>query len=101
MTTHRFAMAVISPAIEPRGKGRQTDHAASPAALARRQDTGRLRRANGQALACIYSRENEAEAMQAKVLTADARGSRPISRGCRSCCGPNHDGAPALKSWCG
>jgi hypothetical protein len=27
--------------------------------------------ANGQALACVYSRENEAEARQAKVLTAD------------------------------
>jgi hypothetical protein len=28
-------------------------------------------RANGQAIAYIYSRENEAEARQAKVLTAD------------------------------
>jgi hypothetical protein len=27
--------------------------------------------ANGQALACLYSRENEAEARQAKVLTND------------------------------
>jgi hypothetical protein len=30
-----------------------------------------VRDANGQALACIYSRENEAEARQAKVLTKD------------------------------
>jgi hypothetical protein len=28
------------------------------------------RDANGQALVCVYSRENEAEARQAKVLTA-------------------------------
>jgi hypothetical protein len=40
--------------------------------LARRQDP-RLRDANGQALAYVYSRENEAEAeaLQAKVLTKD------------------------------
>jgi hypothetical protein len=30
-----------------------------------------VRDANGQALAWIYSRDNEAEAMQAKVLTKD------------------------------
>jgi hypothetical protein len=44
-----------------------------PAALARRQDPRRVCRpdANGQAIAYIYSRENEAEARQAKVLTAD------------------------------
>jgi hypothetical protein len=30
-----------------------------------------VRDANGQELAYIYSRENEAEAMQAKVLTKD------------------------------
>jgi hypothetical protein len=30
-----------------------------------------VRDANGQALAYIYSRETEAEALQAKVLTAD------------------------------
>jgi hypothetical protein len=30
-----------------------------------------VRDANGQALAWIYSRDSEAEAMQAKVLTAD------------------------------
>jgi hypothetical protein len=30
-----------------------------------------VRDANGQALACLYSRENAAEARQAKVLTAD------------------------------
>jgi hypothetical protein len=36
-------------------------------------DPRRLRRreANGQALAYIYSRDNEAEARQAKVLTKD------------------------------
>jgi hypothetical protein len=36
-----------------------------------------IRDANGQALACVYSRENEAEARQAKVLTADE--ARPIA----------------------
>ena len=30
-----------------------------------------MRDANGQALAYLYSRDNEAEARQAKVLTAD------------------------------
>jgi hypothetical protein len=30
-----------------------------------------VRDANGQAIAYVYSRENEAEARQAKVLTAD------------------------------
>jgi hypothetical protein len=30
-----------------------------------------VRDANGQALAYVYSRENEADARQAKVLTAD------------------------------
>jgi hypothetical protein len=30
-----------------------------------------VRDANGQALVYVYSRENEAEALQAKVLTAD------------------------------
>jgi hypothetical protein len=33
-----------------------------------------VRDANGQALAYIYSRENEAEARQAKTLTADEAG---------------------------
>jgi hypothetical protein len=46
-----------------------------PAALVRRQDAGRLLRrpgdANGQALAYLYSRDNEAEARQAKVLSKD------------------------------
>ena len=32
-----------------------------------------VRDANGQALAYIYSRDSEAEAMQAKVLTNEAR----------------------------
>ena len=30
-----------------------------------------VRDANGQALACVYSRDSEAEALQAKVLTKD------------------------------
>ena len=30
-----------------------------------------VRDANGQAIAYLYSRQNEAEALQAKVLTAD------------------------------
>jgi hypothetical protein len=30
-----------------------------------------VRDANGQALACLYSRDNEDEARQAKVLTKD------------------------------
>jgi hypothetical protein len=43
-----------------------------------------VRDANGQALAFIYSRDSEAEAMQ--VLTKDE--ARPsISRGCRRCLG--------------
>jgi hypothetical protein len=43
------------------------------AALARRQDTGRLCRPRCQrpGIAYIYSRENEADALQAKVLTKD------------------------------
>jgi K+/H+ antiporter YhaU regulatory subunit KhtT len=41
--------------------------------MARRPDAGRLvvRNANGQALAYLYSRDNEDEARQAKVLTKD------------------------------
>jgi hypothetical protein len=46
--------------------------------------------------AYIYSRENEAEAMQAKVLPAD-EGSLSTSRGCRSCSGR----ASAAKVQCG
>jgi hypothetical protein len=43
-----------------------------PDALARRKVGGYVvRDANGQALAYIYSRENEAEARQAKTLTKD------------------------------
>jgi hypothetical protein len=42
-----------------------------------------VRDANGQALAYVYSRDNEAEARQAKVLTR-LGGSPPTSRGCRS-----------------
>jgi hypothetical protein len=45
-----------------------------------------VRDANGQALAYVYSRGNEAEARQAKVLTADeARRSALTSRDCPSC----------------
>jgi hypothetical protein len=32
-----------------------------------------VRDANGQALVCLYSRDNDAEARQAKVLTNEAR----------------------------
>jgi hypothetical protein len=41
--------------------------------MARRQNARRLCRqgANGQALAYLYSRDNDAEARQAKVLTKD------------------------------
>jgi hypothetical protein len=35
----------------------------------------------------IYSRENEAEARQAKVLTADEARRIAVKRGCRSCWG--------------
>ena len=60
-----------SPASSCFSDGRRT--APLPAALARRQDTGRLRRARRQrqAIAYLYARANEAEARQAKVLTAD------------------------------
>jgi hypothetical protein len=41
-----------------------------------------VRDANGQALVYVYSRENEAKALQAKVLTADEAST---SRSCRGC----------------
>ena len=45
-----------------------------------------VRDANGQALVYVYSPENEAEALQAKVLTADeARRIAINSRSCRRC----------------
>jgi hypothetical protein len=45
-----------------------------------------VRDANGQALAYLYSRENEAQAQQAKLLSvAEARGSPSPSRCCRNC----------------
>jgi hypothetical protein len=44
-----------------------------------------VRDANGQALVYIYSRESEAEAMQAKVLTTRRAGSPSMSPGCPSC----------------
>jgi hypothetical protein len=44
-----------------------------------------VRDANGQAITYLYSRDNEAEARQAKVLTKDEAPS--ISRGCQSCSG--------------
>ena len=49
----------------------QTDHAASrrPGAPTGRRTV--VRDANGQELAYSYSRENEVEALQAKVLTKD------------------------------
>jgi hypothetical protein len=50
----------------------QTDHAASrPPWRADKIPGGYVARDNGQALAYVYSRENEAEARQAKVLTQD------------------------------
>jgi hypothetical protein len=46
-----------------------------------------VRDANGQALAYLYSRESDAEARQAKVLTKDERDASPsTSQGCPSCC---------------
>jgi hypothetical protein len=42
-----------------------------PYALARRQDAGRLRRARRERAGARYSRDTEAEARQAKVLTKD------------------------------
>jgi hypothetical protein len=46
-----------------------------------------VRDANGQALVYVYSRENEAEALQAKVLTVDEAGriAFKTSRSCRDC----------------
>jgi hypothetical protein len=51
----------------------QTDPAASlhPAAPKRSRGGYVVRDANGQSLSYIYSKENEAEARQAKVLTSD------------------------------
>jgi hypothetical protein len=47
-----------------------------------------VRDANGQALSYIYSRDNEDEARQAKMLTKDELGASPsTSRGCLSCSG--------------
>jgi hypothetical protein len=53
--------------------GKVNDESPLPRTLARRQDAPRIRRrdANGQALVYIYSRDSEAEALQAKVLTKD------------------------------
>jgi K+/H+ antiporter YhaU regulatory subunit KhtT len=42
-----------------------------PVALARRPGGYVIRDTNGQALAYLYSRDDEAEAQQAKVLTKD------------------------------
>jgi hypothetical protein len=55
-----------------------------------------IRDADGQALAYVYSRDNEAEARQAKVLTADD-GSPPTSCGSRSCSGRP---SPTERAWC-
>jgi hypothetical protein len=51
------------------GHGRTTTPL--PCTLPRRQVGYVVRDANGLAIAFLYSRENEAEARQAKVLTAD------------------------------
>jgi CRP-like cAMP-binding protein len=58
-----------------------------------------VRDANGQALAYLYSRDNDAEARQAKVLTRTKRDESPsTSRGGRSCQGMRaSDIANALK----
>jgi K+/H+ antiporter YhaU regulatory subunit KhtT len=52
---------------------RPTHHAACPhhGAPTRYRAANVVRDADGQALAYLYSRENEAEARQAKTLTAD------------------------------
>jgi predicted DNA-binding WGR domain protein len=47
-----------------------------------------VRDASGQALAYLYSRDNDAEARQAKAIRRTKRGgSPPTSRSCRSCLG--------------
>jgi hypothetical protein len=57
-----------------------------PAPCAPTRSRAAISSANGQALMHIYSRDSEAEALQAKVLTKDeARRIAPTSRGCRSC----------------
>jgi hypothetical protein len=58
--------AIRSPAVSPLG-----DIPPLPVALARRPGGYVVGDANGQALAYIYARDNEAEARQAKVLTKD------------------------------
>jgi hypothetical protein len=42
-----------------------------------------VREANGQALVYLYSRDNEAEALQAKVLTAHEARRIAVDRRCR------------------
>ena len=76
--------------LTPCACGVRGSHDVSPLPCALRADkiTGSyiVRYANGQALMHIYSRDSEAEALQAKVLTKDeARWIAPTSRGCRSC----------------
>src|ERR1700729_974944 len=58
-----------------------------------------VRDANGQAMAFVYSRDDEDEARQPKVLTKDEARRVAVniatSRGCRSCSGrltPQHNG---------
>jgi hypothetical protein len=52
-----------------------------------------VRDANGQALAYVYSRVTEADAMQAKALPMTRRAaSRSTLRGCRSCWGTKNEG---------
>ena len=66
-------MAIRHPIHDP-GEGEwQTPHAASRRPGAPTRVPGRyvVRDANGQAIAYLYSRATETEAMQAKVLTAD------------------------------
>jgi hypothetical protein len=55
-----------------------------------------VRDTNGQALAYVYSRASETDALQAKVLTEDeARRWRSTLHGCRSCWGTRNEGGQA------
>jgi hypothetical protein len=55
-----------------------------------------VRDANGQALAYVYSRPSETDAIQAKVLTEDEARRVAINiHGCRSCWGTKNEGRQA------
>jgi hypothetical protein len=60
-----------------------------------------VRDANGQALAYVYSRATETDAIQAKVLTDDEARRVAANTGCRSCWGTrNEDRAQAGSRRC-